>query len=177
MQQLHWQELPVAALTRLTALVHASDSAAVPPLADYCQFRPEQPGEKPPVAAGAAMLELIRRRLFPGFALAFYDALYQVGEGQPIPQPLALIADDAILLAPRPRADRSGWDGFLIAEGPAQGQVRSFRWPDQAPDQAAVWLTVPRASSGGGAVWAEEGASLAIRQSPPAPGPPPARPQ
>lgn len=111
------------------------------------------------------MLALIAAEQFPGFALALYEPLQQAGQGQPAPSPLALIAEDAILLAPRQTA--AGWEGFLIAEHTAADQVRAFHWPgDPAP---VVSLAVPPPSEGAAAVWGEEGACLPIRRSPPAP--------
>lgn len=142
-----------------------AEGAEVPPLSEYCVFRQDRPGERPPSEAGAAMLALVRARLFPTFALAFYDVLQTAGRDHEPPALLALMATDAILLAPRQIP--GGWSGFLIAEGTAQGQVREFRWPPlQDPPEGSLWLAVPHAAGGGGAVWAEEAASLAIRPSP-----------
>jgi hypothetical protein len=161
MQQLHWAELPTAALAQLTQNIHTDGKP--PPLHEFCFFRQQQPGDRPPVEAGAAMIALISRKQFPGFALAFYDPLLSAGQGAAPPQRLALVADDAILLAPEPIA--GGWRGFLIAEGTATGQTRVFHWPGQ-PDQPACCLAVPAPVSGAtGAVWAEEAASLSIPPS------------
>jgi len=114
------------------------------------------------------MLALLKADQFPSFALAFYEPLHLVGADQPPPRQLALVAEDAILLAPRftPR----GWQGFLIAEHTAAGQARAFRWPGD-PGPAAV-LVVPPPSGEVGAVWAEEAAYLTTPPSPPAPAPP-----
>lgn len=162
MQQLHWAELPTAALARRTEALHVTDVKKIPPLMDYCMFRQPENGDRPPIEAGAAMLELIRQQLFPAFALAFYEPLSQAGHGKDPPSRLALIATDAILLAPEPGDGL--WRGFVIAEGTAQGQTRAFHWPGEP--EPACWLAVPHASAGGGAVWAEEAASLAIQPSP-----------
>jgi hypothetical protein len=108
------------------------------------------------------MLALIRHSLFPAFALAFYEPLSAAGSGHNPPPLLALVADDAILLAPRQIT--GGWSGFLIAEGTAQGQRRAFHWPGEL--DLADWLVVPHASAGGGAVWAEEAAFLATQPFP-----------
>jgi hypothetical protein len=160
MQQLHWAELPTASLAQLTQNIHSDGKP--PPLAEFCFFRQQQPGERPPSEAGAAMLALLSQQQFPGFALAFYDVLLSAGQGQTAPQRLALIATDAILLAPEPTTD--GWRGFLIAEGTATGQTRQFRWAGD--DQPTCCLAVPAPVSGAmGAVWAEEAASLSTRPS------------
>jgi hypothetical protein len=161
MQQLHWAELPTASLAQLTQNIHSDGKP--PPLAEFCFFRQQQPGERPPSDAGAAMIALIARQQFPPFALAFYDVLLSAGEGQPPPKRLALIAEDAILLAPEPTVD--GWRGFLIAEGMATGQTREFHWAGE--DQPTCCLAVPVPASGvTGAVMAEEAASLSIRPFP-----------
>lgn len=166
MQQLHWQEAPIAFLHQRLVACHATERSAIPKLEDLYLFRQQEPGDRPPVEAGAAMLQLIADRQFPSFALAFYEPLHAAGSGQPAPPRLALVADDAILLAPTPTAD--GWRGFLIAEATAQGQPRSFRWPGQ-PDPAAL-LQVPMPAAGsGGAVWAVEAASLSTPPSPDTP--------
>jgi hypothetical protein len=172
MQQLHWAELPTALLTQ--TYVRAHSEAKAPPLAEFCFFRQQQPGDRPPSEAGAAMLELLRLDQFPGFALAFYEPLEAAGKDHAAPRLLALVADDAILLAPA--AATGGWRGFLIAEGTATGQAREFRWPgDQQPP---VTLTVPAPASGSvGAVWAEEAAFLSTRPFPDTPGSPESQPR
>jgi hypothetical protein len=124
-------------------------------------------GAAPPAAAGAAMRELIRLQLFPSFALSFYAALQDIGDDEDLPARLAWIAEDAILLAPRP-APGDRWQGFLIAEDTAAGQVRRFQ--AAGDDGLAAWLAVPAAPERGVAVWAAAGASLPIQQSPDAPG-------
>jgi len=131
-----------------------------PPLEDFCFYRQQQPGERPPVEAGAAMRELIQQGLFPSFALAFYEPLNIAGQGQPAPSRLALVADDAILLAPV--ATSGGWRGFLIAEDSAAGQDREFRSPD-LPDPVALRVPPP-ADESTAAVWA---AAAAFLPSPP----------
>ena len=166
-QQLAWAELPVAFLHQRTHALAMAEGATVPPLQDYCLFRRPEPGERPPAEAGAAMLALITARQFPSFALTFYEPLQQAGQGHPAPSPLALVADDAILLAPRRTA--TGWEGFLIAEHSAADQDRPFRWPGEA-DPAAL-LHVPAPSAGPAAVWAEGAACLPTAAPPPAPSP------
>lgn len=107
------------------------------------------------------MLALIAAKQLPGFALAFYTDLSAAGRDQPVPTRLALIADDAILLAPSPTA--TGWRGFLIAESTAAGQTRAFREPEA--EDPCCWLAVPVPESEA-AVWAEESACLPTQQSP-----------
>lgn len=149
-------ERPIAYLhQRLIAVNSTADGPPVPSLDDLCLYRIREPGDAPPAEAGAAMLALIRAQQFPGWALTFYEALEAVGRDQPPPPTLALVAEDAILLAPR--FTPGGWQGFLIAEGPAAGQPRAFYPPGQP--EAMTWLAVPAAPEPG-AVWAAASASL-----------------
>lgn len=164
--------MPIAFLHQRTHALALPEGATVPPLQDYCLFRQPEPGERPPSEAGAAMLALIAARQFPGFALAFYEPLQQAAGDTPAPRPLALMADDAILLAPRLTA--AGWEGFLIAEHSAAEQPRGFHWPgDPTP---AHWLRVPACAEGPAAVWAAAAACLPIAEPPPAPEPLPSPP-
>jgi len=108
------------------------------------------------------MLALCEQRQAPGFAMAFYDALATAGEGAPAPTPLALLADDALLLAPIEHQD--GWRGLLLAEDTAAGQVRAFRLADD-PGRV-VTLLVPSAPDAAAPAWAAEAAWLPTVRSP-----------
>ena len=81
MQQLHWQEAPIAFLHQRLVACHASERSAIPKLEDLYLFRQQEPGDRPPVEAGAAMLQLIAEQQFPTFALAFYEPLQAAGNG------------------------------------------------------------------------------------------------
>jgi len=108
------------------------------------------------------MLALCEQRQAPGFAMTFYDTLATAGEGTPPPTPLALLAEDALLLAPIEHHD--GWRGLLLAEDTAAGQVRTFRLADDP--QRLVTLLVPSAPDAAAPAWAAEGSWLPIAQSP-----------
>lgn len=150
---------------RLVA-VNVTDASAIPKLDDLYLYRQPEPGDLPPAAAGAAMLALLEREEFPDWAVAFYDSLNAVGRNQPAPPRLALISEDAILLAPT--LEPGGWRAFLIAEDTAINQPRSFRLAGDP--EPCCWLIVGAPAPGSeGAVWAAEGAFLAILQSPDAP--------
>lgn len=122
-----------------------------------CFGEPGEQDQGPPPAAGAAMLELNRLGLLPGFTLVFWPALSEAGKGQPPPQPLALLAADAVLLAPRMTG--GGWSGLLLAEDTAAGQVRAFSTVDGEP---AGELMVPLPSDPGAVVWTEEALLLPV---------------
>lgn len=117
------------------------------------------------------MLALIKARQFPTWALTFYEPLEAVGRHHAPPPTLALVASDAILLAPR--LTPVGWQGFLIAEDTAAGQLRAFH-PADRPD-VETWLAVPGAPEPG-AVWAAAAASLPTQLPPGSSATPPARP-
>ena len=74
--------------------------------------------------AGAALLVLERRGLLPSFACAADPQLERAGKGQPVPTMLALLHDQALLLAPW--ADKGQWRGFLLAEPEVSGQDLTF---------------------------------------------------
>jgi hypothetical protein len=107
------------------------------------------------------MLALCEAQQVPGFAMAFYDALATAGEGVTPPTLLALLADDALLLAPVEHQD--GWRGLLLAEDTAAGQVREFRMAGDP--QRVVSLLVPDAADAATPAWAAAGAWLPIAQS------------
>jgi hypothetical protein len=105
------------------------------------------------------MLALIEAGQFPPFAYPMFEAL-EASAGDAPPERLALIAEDAILLAPTPFPG-GGWRGFLIAAEEAKGQDREFHFAE--PDQPGIWLSVP-ADGPDAAVLAVEGACLPIAQ-------------
>lgn len=100
--------------------------------------------------------------------MAFYDALATAGEGTPPPTPLALLAEDALLLAPVEHND--GWRGLLLAEDTAAGQVRTFMLADDP--QRLVILLVPSSPDAAAPAWAAEDSWLPIAQSPGSTDPP-----
>jgi hypothetical protein len=103
------------------------------------------------------MLALVALDQCPPFALAFYESLATAGGDQPAPQRLALIAEDAILLAPTPSP--GGWSGFLIADCSAAGQVRAFHLPGEEESIARLLVPPPADGSVAG-VWAAERSTL-----------------
>jgi hypothetical protein len=142
-------------------------------LEEFCFFLPpkdQDEAEGPSAEAGAAMLALCEQRQVPGFAMAFYDALATAGEGTPPPTPLALLAEDALLLAPVEHQD--GWRGLLLAEDTAAGQERTFRLADDP--QRLVTLIVPLALDAAAPAWAAADSWLPIAQSLGSNPPPPA---
>jgi hypothetical protein len=103
------------------------------------------------------MLALVALDQCPPFALAFYESLAAAGQDQPAPPRLALIAEDAVLLAPTPSP--GGWHGFLIADCSAANQVRAFRLPGEE-EPIAQLLVPPPADGSVAGVWAAERSTL-----------------
>lgn len=125
----------------------------------YCWQRGDATGEPP--AAGAAMLELVRRGMFPSFALGeWFDSLKAAGADQPLPPMLAWWSEEAILLAPE-RSGPDRWAGYLIAMAEAAGASQQFT--NEHGD--AVRLIVPSTLGTVAAVEAEADAVLSIDRS------------
>jgi hypothetical protein len=141
-------------------------------LEEFCHYLPpgkQEEQEGPPKEAGAAMIALCEQRQVPGFAMAFYDALATAGEGEPLPSPLALLAVDALLLAPVEH--QGGWRGLLLAEDSAAGQERTFRLADDP--LRTVTLFVPPSPDAAAPAWAAADSWLPIARSPGSNPPPP----
>lgn len=138
--------------------LHASDTSKIPPLDDLFIYR-DRTDNGIPSSAGAAMLKLIERNQFPAYALAFYPKLQQAGENHIAPTLLALITDDAILLAPKQITN--GWKGYLIAEDTAINQQRQFYYFNDPRQIVSLMLPAPDTGEAG-AVWAAEVALHAI---------------
>lgn len=132
---------------------HRPRKAAQP--SDFWQFADPADLVRPPAAAGAAMLELIRRRMFPSFALFVHGDLKAAGKDEPPPDRLAWLSDDAVLLAPYPLED-GGWGGFLIAQAEASGRAIEFR----SERGERVTLRVPEHVAERGSEMAEDQAIL-----------------
>ena len=114
--------------------------------------------EQEPAAAGAAMMELVRRGQFPPFALGpWYDGLKAAAADSPLPPRLAWATEDAILLAPH-RIDGGHWGGYLIVMEEAAGQLRE--WFSEAGEVA--WLVVPDDVGSSEPIEAHPAAVLAI---------------
>lgn len=104
------------------------------------------------------MIELQRRGLLPAFALNFDERLERAGKGAPAPSNLALIHDQAILLAPWQSAN--GWCGFLLAEPEAAGERLQF----SALDGEQFWLQMPDLPIVEGVLSSDPTAELAIAE-------------
>ena len=129
-------------------------------LSDFTFFKAIEEQASAPAAAGAAMLQLIRDREFPSFALFIYQQLREAGEGAAVPKRIALRGENCIVLAPY-RKSQTQWAGLLICEAPAMGRIQCFR-----DDAGATWrLRVPVIGDAGGVLAAEDSV-LPIAEAP-----------
>lgn len=80
---------------------------------DFFLYQPQDLQDIPTGVYGAAAMELIKNRQFPGWALTFYADLKKGAAGLP-PQLLAYQNDNAIVLAPV--IDGNTVRGMLIAD-------------------------------------------------------------
>ena len=106
------------------------------------------------------MLQMIRDKEFPSFALFIYQQLRSAGEDAPVPKRVALRGSNCIVLAPY-RKSQTRWAGLVIAEAPAMGRIQDFQ-----DDEGAIWkLRVPVLGDAGGVLAAED-AVLPIAEVP-----------
>lgn len=122
-------------------------------LEQFCLYADREKEKAPSARYGAATNVLIKKNLFPSWALFVYSDLQKnAGKATP-PEPLAFLSKSAILLSP---SCVGGYcTGMLIAEKEAAGQVIDF----ESPCGKKVRMAVPGFQA---AVYAEEDVSLAV---------------
>lgn len=160
--------MATAQLTWWTAEINRNREAQPEPytLEQFYCFAPVATGDgKTPVPeeAGAAALALMGADLFPVWAADWVNELAEVSDDHDPPELWALVAPDALLLAPRP-APGGGWRGYLLADPTASHQQREFL---MLPAGDPVTLRLPGLSAGE-EVQAVAGACLTIPESEPA---------
>lgn len=93
--------------------------------ADFYLYEPREDQNLPHGAFGAAAVAMIKKGVFPSWALFCYKPLADAAAGNPIPpKDLYLMADGALLLAPL--ATEEGFSGMLICTEDASNKVLSF---------------------------------------------------
>jgi len=92
---------------------------------DFSFYRPRDDGETPSGANGSAYMELVKTKKLPPWALFCFKELSASAIDGYVPDTVAFIAEDAILLAPS--KEGKGYRGLLIAMESAGDQRRSFR--------------------------------------------------
>ena len=134
--ELHQYELPIANLAALTANINSSGSKNKKQYTaeDFSLFTPIDNLNTPETTAAAAYMYLLNEKLLPSWALFCFKEMKT--EAKP-PVFVALVCDDAILLAPQ--EEETGFKGLLIAKESASKQTRVM----QSPCGRSVTLDVP----------------------------------
>jgi len=91
---------------------------------DFCFFSSREDSDAPAVRYGSAAVQLAIQGRFPHWGLFVFSDLKKASNPNVIPEMLALVAEDAMLLAPI--KTEYGWLGFLIAMESASDSVRTF---------------------------------------------------
>lgn len=149
---LHEEERPTSMLMSLTANSQRDPKKKKEPfsLDDFYLYQPRDSQDMPAERYGAAAMGLIKRRLLPSWALAFYSKL-AASAGGVEPSLLAFIGDDFLLLAPVKTA--IGYSGLLIAQESASKKIKTA----SSPCGTTVTMCLPKIST---KIIAEEGHDL-----------------
>ena len=150
-KQLHDYEMPIALNTAVYANSQRDsrkNQKSFGPL-DFSLYKPLG-GEGPAGYYAACYVHLIEQKQLPTWALFCYKEVASSARGSAGHQ-YALLAEDAILVGPRPV--ENGFTGFLIALETASEQVRTFT----DPSGNSFSLTLPKVPT---KVIAEENVTL-----------------
>jgi len=126
-QKLHDYERPIALMSSIYVNSQKDPKKRDKPntYLDFSFYRPLQDGDAPSGYNGSAYMELIRRKQLPYWALFCYKSLSASAVEGYVPDNVALLAEDAILL--HPKRTGSNYKGLLIALESASDQMRVFR--------------------------------------------------
>lgn len=129
MDELHYQERPVALLTHLTASINRDKKKQrkPAPLEDFFMYRRKEMSNLPSARYGAAMKKLIQDGLLPSWALFCYKEV-MAHAGEVPPALVAFTCDDAIILAPQ-SSEQGTVEGLLIAKEAASERKLKMRSP------------------------------------------------
>lgn len=154
---LHDRERPTALLTSVivNSKRDAKKSKAVE-WGDFCFYKPRNDGNSAKGENGAAMMELAKKGLLPGWALFCFKEVTANHDENYSPNIAAFVAEDALLL--NPVKDGDGYKGLLIARESASQSVREMVNPETGK---GVRVVIPLIYT---KVIAEEGVTLGITQ-------------
>lgn len=115
LDELHYYERPIALQTQLMVAINrdTKKQKKAQPLEDFFFYKRQELSDLPAAVYGAAAKKLIEMKLFPSWALFCYKDI-MMHAGSIAPSPVALLHEDAIILAPRPGA--GSVEGLLIAK-------------------------------------------------------------
>lgn len=154
MDELHYAERPVALLTQITANIHrdAKKQRKPTPLSEFFMYRRQEMSNLPSGRYGASMLELIKQRQLPSWALFCYKEV-TAHASDVTPTLLAFTHADALILAPR--IVNGEVEGLLIAKEAASEKTLKM----QSPCGQTIVVKMPYVNT---KVIAEEDVSLRI---------------
>lgn len=125
-KQLHHEEIPIANLAAIYTNSKRDTKKSKKPFSfkDFCFYAVNDESNGPGTRYGSAAVALVHEKRYPSWALFCFPELKASHNPNLRPDNLALIAEDAILLAPIKTS--YGWLGFLIAQESASDSVRVF---------------------------------------------------
>lgn len=155
-RELHDYERPIALLILQHAELNRDRKKRRKPheLNEFCFYVDNETINMPSARYGAAGVELQRRGLLPLWALFVYPELKKNADDATLPEPLALLSEWAVLLAPI--CENGECSGMLIASHECSGTLQEF----SSLSGEKVSLMVPKFKE---SVYAWEDASLPIR--------------
>ncbi len=155
-RQLHDYERPIALMLLQNAEVNRDKKKKRKPyeLNDFCFYVDKETLNLPAARYGAAGLELQRRGLLPLWALFVYPELKKNASDATLPEPLALIGEWAILLAPI--CEDGECSGMLIASHECSGSLQELS--TLSGEKVTLRMPIFKES-----VYAWEDASLPVR--------------
>jgi hypothetical protein len=125
-RKLHEYERPIALLASQTAEINRNRKKRKKPytIDEFYLYKEKGDQDLPSSRYGAAAKRLIEMGVFPVWALFIYKDLISQADDSLPPEDLALVAEDAIILAPT----YEGFEchGMLIAMESASDQIRRF---------------------------------------------------
>ena len=123
-RKLYESELPIAQQSALIANQQRDPKKQKTPykMSDFSLFMPLEDRNLASSHYGSSALELIKRRLYPSWALFCYKELVACADEKYVPGVLAIQCEDAILI--HPEKGPGGMLGMLVAKESASNQIR-----------------------------------------------------
>lgn len=127
-RQLHEEEAPIALQTSLLANSNRDTKKKKEPyvMEDFFLYQPREDKNIPTSTFGSAAMELIKRKIYPSWALFVFKDLKQSASGPP-PSLLAFMGDNVLLLAPIVKENTV--KGMLIANESVYGETVEMTSP------------------------------------------------
>ena len=132
-------------LTSLTANMNRDSKKKKEPytIEDFYMFQPQSLRDVPSGSYGAAAMALVQSGNYPIWALFVYKALKESASGSP-PSVLALLCEDAMILAPREGETPGTIKGMLVGKETSSEAKRVMTSPC---GEVEVYVSLPKADS------------------------------